>query len=161
MSLVFAGVASHAPGITGRVLLKEERCDLALVQLDRLPEGVLPVSLAAKSARPAQPVHSVGNPGASGALWIYSPGRVRQVYQDKWKIFDGLSNRQMSYDSTIVETDSPINPGDSGGPLVNDRGSLVGIAHGSHTSARSMSVFIDVRECRALVQRYYQSVEQR
>lgn len=145
-------------GINGKVVLKEDRCDLALVQLERLPEGVQPVPLAPKSARPAQSVHSVGNPGASGALWIYSPGRVRQVYHDRWKTFDELVNREISYESMILETDSPINPGDSGGPLVDDRASLVGIAHGTHLTAKNLSVFIDIRECRALLQKYHASI---
>jgi S1-C subfamily serine protease len=147
----------HKPGIRGRVILKEERCDLALVQLERLPEAVLAVELASTSVRPAQAVHSVGNPGASGALWIYSPGRVRQVYHDKWSIYDELLNRDIAYDSMIVETDSPINPGDSGGPLVNDQGRLVGIAHATNRGAQNMSRFIDVRECRAVMQRHGQN----
>jgi hypothetical protein len=118
------------------------------------------VPLAAKSAKPAQPVHSVGNPGASGALWIYSPGRVRQVFHDNWKIFDDLTKRDVQYDAMILETDSPINPGDSGGPLVDDRGSLVGIAHGIHMQAKNLSIFIDVRECRSLLDKYNQGNRQ-
>src|SRR5205807_2792241 len=74
--------------INGRVVLREERADLALVQLDRLPADARVVPLSAAKAKPGQQVHSVGNPGASKALWIYSPGKVRQVYSDKWSIPD-------------------------------------------------------------------------
>jgi S1-C subfamily serine protease len=145
-------------GIQGKVVLKEDRCDLALVQLERLPEGVKPVSLSRKSPKPAQQVHSVGNPGASRGLWIYSPGRVRQVFHDKWKVYDDLEDREFVYEAKKVETDSPINPGDSGGPLVNDQGQLVAVAHGASLRAQNMSIFIDVSECQAILEKYYRRV---
>src|SRR5262249_37311963 len=56
-----------------------------------------------------------------------------------------------------LETDSPINPGDSGGPLGNERAVLVGVAHGSRTDAQNLSLFIDVSEGRALMERYYKA----
>jgi S1-C subfamily serine protease len=146
------------PGIAGKVVLREERSDLALVELEELPEGVEPVPLALKSARPAQPVLSVGNPGISGALWNSSRGQVRQVFQHKWKITDELTNKAMNYDAWILETDSSINPGDSGGPLVDGQGNLIGIAHAVHITAKNLSVFIDLRECREVLQKYYQAI---
>jgi HEAT repeat protein len=144
-------------GIKGRVVLQEERCDLALVQLERLPDYAKVLPLSKASVQPAQQVHSLGNPGASGGLWIYSPGRVRQVLNDKWKVFDDLENRVVNYDARKIETDSPINPGDSGGPLANDRGAMVGVAHAGNMAARSFSIFIDVSEVRTLVERFYKS----
>ena len=52
--------------------------DLALIELiDPLPEGTVELKLAADSADPADRVHSIGNPGASGALRVYTSGTVR------------------------------------------------------------------------------------
>ena len=85
--------------INSRVVCREERADLALVQLERLPADARVVPLSAAKAKPGQQVHSVGNPGASKALWIYSPGKVRQVYADKWTVPDDitdLSGREIS-----------------------------------------------------------------
>jgi S1-C subfamily serine protease len=144
--------------IQGRVVFREPRADLALVQLEYLPRGVLPLPIASQKARPAQQVHSVGNPGASKAMWIYSPGKVRQVYKDKWEIGDRDTKEISKYDAVKLETDSAINPGDSGGPLVNDRCALVGIAHASNILANNMSYFIEVSEVRDVVGRYYQSL---
>ena len=59
--------------------------DLALIRLDRVPDGVPALSSRATSPDPGQTVHSIGNPGKSGALWVYTPGKVRQVYSKKWK----------------------------------------------------------------------------
>jgi S1-C subfamily serine protease len=146
------------PGTVGRVVLKEPRSDLALVRLDRLPDGARPIPLAPRSVRTAQAVHSVGNMGWSGALWVYSHGQVRQVYEKEWKTHDELTGRDLNFAAKVVETDTPLNPGDSGGPLVDGRARLVGIAHGTHARAKNLSVFIDVEECRALLRRYYESV---
>src|SRR5207302_4687426 len=125
-------------GIPGKVVMQENRADLALVQLERLPEGVQAIAFARKGTRQAQHVHSVGNPAVSSALWIYSPGRVRQIYKDKWEAGSALGDKTKTYEAVKIETDSPINPGDSGGPLVNDRGALVGVAHGARVGARNI-----------------------
>ena len=146
------------PGIPGKVVQRQERSDLALVELEALPEGLESIPLAAKSARPAQPVLSVGNPGVSGGLWNSSRGQVRQVFSYKWKITDELTGKVNHFDAWILETDSAINPGDSGGPLVSGDGNLIGIAHAVHVTAKNLSVFIDVRECRTILQNYYQSI---
>lgn len=156
--IVHSDAYKRKPGYTGRVVMKEERADLALVQLDKLPEGVQPLSLVKSKAKPAQQVHSVGNPGATKGLWIYSPGKIRQVFQDKWEITDDLDGRTHRYDAMKIETDSPINPGDSGGPLVDDRCALVGVAHGGSVVANNFSFFIETSEVRQLLDKYYRSV---
>ncbi len=148
------------PGISGTVVAREERCDLALVQLASLPGNAKVVHLAKASARPAQDVHSIGNPGASGALWVYAPGKVRQVFPDTWKVFNEREQKVHTYEAMKLETDSALNPGDSGGPLVDERGHLVGVAHGGNTQAKGLSIFIDISECRKLLEKYYQSIGQ-
>ena len=49
------------------------------IRLDRVPEGVPEVGVAKPAPTPANdPLHR--QPRPSGALWVYTPGRVRQVY---------------------------------------------------------------------------------
>lgn len=109
--------------------------DLALIRLvDRLPAGVVALKLADKEPRPSERVHSIGNPQASGALWVYSTGTVRQVYRKGWRYQDGPARA-----ARVVEMQSPINPGDSGGPVVNDAGDLVGVVSGKKVEAALMS----------------------
>src|SRR5207244_4725099 len=127
------------------------------------PEGIQAIAFARKGTngrycKPAQHVHSVGNPAVSSALWIYSPGRVRQIYKDKWEAGSALGDKTKTYEAVKIETDSPINPGDSGGPLVNDRAALVGVAHGARVGARNISTFIELGECRALLEKYFKSI---
>lgn len=139
-------------GIPGEVVEIDKQADLALVRIDRVPDGVPELPLAADSPDPGQSVHSVGNPGKSGALWVYTPGKVRQVYTKKWKA--KLDERAtVSFEARVVETDSPTNPGDSGGPLVNDRGELVGVTQGGAIDAQSISIFVDRSEVKRFLNR--------
>ena len=138
--------------IDGEVVELDKQADLALIRLDRVPEGVLEVGVAKASPDPGQSIHSLGNPGRSGALWVYTPGRVRQVYSKKWKA--KLDERTTAtFEARVIETDSATNPGDSGGPLVNDQGQLVGATEGGAVDAQLLSTFIDVSEIRRLLNR--------
>lgn len=139
-------------GIPGEVVEIDKEGDLALIRIDRVPEGVPELPLAASSPEPGQTVHSIGNPGKSGALWVYTPGKVRQVYHKKWQA--KLDEKTvLTFQAKIVETDSPTNPGDSGGPLVNDKGELVGVTQGGAIDAQSLSTFIDLSEVKKLLNR--------
>lgn len=142
---------SHGGAIHGHVLAWDEKCDLAVIQLERVPEGAQQLPLARGSPLPGQDVHSVGNPGQSGALWVYTPGKVRQVYHHKWQT--GTGPDRLDLDAKIVETQSPINRGDSGGPLVNNKGELVGVTQGHLIDAQQLSLFIDVSEVRSFLSR--------
>lgn len=137
-------------GIAGKVLAVEKTVDLALIQLDHLPDGVTAVPVAAKSVEPGQTVHSVGNTGKSDALWGYVPGKVRQVYKKEWRAKID-ANRILRFKAEVVETDSATNPGDSGGPLLNDKGELVGVTQGGAVDAQLVSTFVDVSEVQRLL----------
>jgi hypothetical protein len=135
--------------IEGKVAVVDVKHDLALVVLDTVPPGALPIPLAKESPKPGQRVHSVGNPGDSGALWVYTQGTVRQVYNKQWR---AMARREiLELDSKVVETQSPTNPGDSGGPLLNDAGELVAVTQGGTAYAQLLSLFIDVSEVRGLL----------
>jgi hypothetical protein len=131
-------------GIRGIVRARDRQADMALIQIERVPNGVQALPISNEGVSPGQTVHSVGNPGGSGALWVYTPGKVRQVYQKKWAAKAGRETLQ--FEARVIETDSPTNPGDSGGPLVNERAELVGVTQGGATNASLLSTFVDVSE---------------
>ncbi len=148
--------SSHA--IQGKVVAQDPSKDLALVQLDRLPSGFEALPMSKNTVGAGQGVHSVGSPGASPALWAYTPGTVRGVTTGyKWR---AGPQGELHCDADVVATTSPTNPGDSGGPLVNDRGELVGVTHGFHPEANSMSLFIEVNEARKFVEKHFRSRNQ-
>ncbi|MGL4419770.1 MAG: S1 family peptidase [Gemmataceae bacterium] len=133
----------------GKVIAKDRATDLAIIQLEKLPDGAVAVPLATESPEKGSSVHSVGNAGKSGGLWGYVAGKVRNVYRHKWSA--DLDGRVVRFEAKVVETDSSTNPGDSGGPLVNDRGEMVGVTEGKVKAADQLSTFIDVSEVKKLI----------
>lgn len=128
--------------IRGQVVASDPKRDLALIQLESIPEEAAALKLAAESSTPSDRVHSVGNPGTSDALWVYTTGTVRQVYRRKIKL------EGQEVDARVLETQAPLNPGDSGGPVVNDSGELIGVTSAVNRAAQLMSLCIDVSEVR-------------
>ncbi len=135
-------------GIPGRVIARDARRDLAVIELDRLPAAARAVTLAADSPSPAERVHSIGNPGKEDVLWVYTSGSVRQVFEHTWKA--GGAGRVFDFAARVVLTQSPINPGDSGGPVVNDKGELVAVVSCSAPGQQN-SECIDIREIRSVL----------
>jgi serine protease Do len=129
-------------GIRAQVISADKKRDLALLQLDRLPANVRPVRFATTSAGPGDAVESVGNPGSTDALWVYTSGTVRSIYKKQFRTAVG------DHDFTVVETQSPINTGDSGGPMFNAAGELVAISQSISPNARLVSYAVDIGELR-------------
>jgi serine protease Do len=137
-------------GLPGTVLYADQKRDLALIQVKKLPPGTMAVTMARESVGPGDTVHSIGNPGASDALWAYTPGAVKAVYKKAWMVKD--RNEVHNFEAQVVETTSPVNPGDSGGPLLNSQGELVAVTQGGVVAAQgTISYFIDVSEVRAVL----------
>src|SRR5207237_330040 len=107
---------------------------------------VVALKMARGAPGPSDRVHSVGNPGASDAFWVYTTGTVRQVYRNKFQYEDG-----QKVEARVIETQAPLNPGDSGGPVLNDRGEVVGVNAAGKPSAQLVSLCIDVAEVKALL----------
>lgn len=138
--------------IEGTVIHRKTSADLAVI---RIPAAAIPstaavIPLAQTSPKPAEDVHSVGSPGAVGALWIYTPGKVRTVYlaELRSKLEE---NFILEIKAWMILTNSATNEGDSGGPLVNDKGHLIGITQGGSTRAQAVSTFVDIREVKQVL----------
>jgi S1-C subfamily serine protease len=135
--------------LKAKVVTSEEAVDLAVVKLidpSKIPAITRAIRFAKESPFPGEKVLAIGNPGASDACWIPSPGEVRSVYRKEWKA--GVGSDVSSHRSMIVEATSPISPGDSGGPCYNNKTEMVGVTQGSLISrvAQGYSYFIDVTE---------------
>ncbi len=133
-------------GIRGRVIAVDRKRDLALVELDRIPEGAEAIKMVENSVSPGQVVESIGNPGSTDALWVYTSGTVRSVYKKQFRTGGG------DHDFRVVETQSPINSGDSGGPVVNGEGELVAISQAIAPKARLVSYCVDISEIREFLE---------
>lgn len=132
-------------GVRGRVLAIDRKRDLALIELDRIPDGVTAIALAKKEGESGETIMSIGNAGASEALWVHTSGTVRTVYQKQFRTGAG------EHDFRVLETQSPINPGDSGGPVVNESGELIGISQSLSPKARLITYCVNSTEIKALL----------
>ncbi len=132
-------------GIRGRILAVDRKRDLALIELDKIPEGATALPMVETSVSPGEIVESIGNPGSTDALWVYTSGTVRSVYQKQFRTGGG------EHDFRVVETQSPINSGDSGGPVVNSKGELVAISQAIAPKARLVSYCVDVSEIKTFL----------
>jgi hypothetical protein len=133
--------------IKAKVLVRNPKVDLALIQLEALPSKVQPLPLARETAVPGQKVYSIGNPGASGGgMWLLTEGSVRQVSHSKIQFGDKKTGLAHELDCKTILTSSPTNPGDSGGPLVNGKGELIGVTQGYNPEAREISIFVEMSE---------------
>jgi tetratricopeptide (TPR) repeat protein len=158
---------SEERGCRGKVLDTDVPHDLAVIQLiDPFPEGTQELKLATGSPDPADRVHSIGNPGASEALWVYTSGTVRQVHESEWSSLDMERRKTTLRKSKIVATQAPINPGDSGGPVVDDEGNLIGVNssttvrnRGKGNEVQLITHAIDVAEVRAFVDQTRKLIE--
>jgi hypothetical protein len=146
---VVSDYAAYRKGVApihARVVHSDSRHDLALLQLDSLPESIPELSLTARSSRPGETIHSIGNSGVgSGELWRYSTGKVRLVYSAK------MPKESGAYEGRLLETDAPTNKGDSGGPIVNDAGELVGVVMCYEVATRLISGNVDVSEVKTFL----------
>ena len=145
----FATLHENKIACVGEVIGTWQERDLALIELDSIPGDVNAVPMAANSAGPGEAVHSVGSPVASGALWVYSPGNVRQVYQRHIKYEDG-----QKVAARMLEVTSPINGGDSGSGMVNANGELIGIVNATSVRGTLMRYAIDINEVKTFMESF-------
>lgn len=138
-------------GIDGRVIARTTTKDLALIQIEQVPQGARPVKLAATSPRPGQALHVVANEGGTDSLWTYTPGTVRSVIRERFSLRIPGTSRTVKLDARVVVTSLATNAGDSGGPVVNDKAELVALVSSGRTDKRLVSECIDVTEIRAFL----------
>ncbi|HRO23571.1 MAG TPA: trypsin-like peptidase domain-containing protein [Promineifilum sp.] len=111
--------------------------DLAVIRVDDLPAGVLPIPLGdSDNAQVGQFVVAIGNPfdeAGSLSLGIIS-GLGRSLSSDR--IAEGGGRYSLPQ---VIQTDAAINPGNSGGPLLNLAGEVVGVNSAIRTSTGTNS----------------------
>jgi len=105
--------------------------DLAVIKVDQLPDGVVPLSLGEMDELAVgQTVYAIGNPfGLEGTL-------TQGIISALGRTIPALTPFSIPQS---IQTDAAINPGNSGGPLLNLEGEVIGVNAQIETDGTSRS----------------------
>jgi S1-C subfamily serine protease len=140
-------------GIRAKVVATDANRDLALLQLDRLPEGVPSLEIAESAPGASTPVFAIGNSGngsrqiATLTLWKQYRTKVTKLTYSQ----QTLENAGMTVHTWAIVLDDRVFPGDSGGPLVDAKGQLVGVLF---CQDKEHGYAVDAEEVRLLLEKY-------
>src|SRR5262249_36636723 len=113
---------ADAPRVWARVIARDPRRNLAMLEVEALPTVSAALELAAESAQPGDSLHTIGNPGGLDALWAYAALSVRQAGTAT------LSPHKDDGTTHVLLLQGPSSGNDSGGPIVNESGQVVAVA---------------------------------
>lgn len=105
----------------GSVVQQQPERDLAVIQVNRLPDGVQPAILGG-GVDYGSDVMAIGAPfglDGSASVGVVSGLGRRFTVQETGQVLDNM-----------IQFDAAVNPGNSGGPLVDMNGQVVGIVSG-------------------------------
>jgi len=106
---------------TGKVIKKNKRKDLAMIEVKGLPSSIKPVVYGKyKDVKIGQTAFAIGHPG--GLVWTFTNGMISQKRPEhNW------SYKSSRHKAKTIQIQVPINPGNSGGPLFNKDQKLIGV----------------------------------
>jgi S1-C subfamily serine protease len=106
--------------LTAEVVGTDAYSDLAVLDIQSVPDSATPLSLIEDKVAIGQPVIAIGNPlGYTGSM---TSGTVSGVDRS-------LPARNNFRIPDAIQTDAPVNPGNSGGPLVTLDGDVAGVVN--------------------------------
>jgi tetratricopeptide (TPR) repeat protein len=130
---------------TGTVLATDARRNLALLELEFVPEGATEARFAAESPTPGDSLHALSNPNRLDVLWVYTACAVRQLGRAN------LGQTTESPDPAVLIVQAPLTEGDGGGLLLNDRAELVGVVTGKTGPQQQVAFGLTINEVRAFL----------
>ncbi len=128
--------------VSARVHARQPQFDVAILQLDSLPEAVMPLELATEWPAIGEPLFAVGQRQDLDLLWILSQGFLRQVAPLPQGYF--VAGQSYLQDQSVLLVQLPISEGDSGSALVNTRGQVVGIVSAVRKTAPAVSFAVPI-----------------
>jgi S1-C subfamily serine protease/Tfp pilus assembly protein PilF len=105
------------PRVTGTVIFKSDKQDIAVLRLEKAPEHLKPLPVAVANPGPGDKVYALGSPGTTG-------GEVLEQ-----TISEGLvssTNRNVE-GVRYLQHSAAVNPGNSGGALLDEQCHVVGL----------------------------------
>jgi tetratricopeptide (TPR) repeat protein len=132
--------------LSGVVLAHDPDRDLALVELDAVPEDLKPAALAPTAPRTGEPVATMSHPTGIDLLWLFAGGTVRAVGSVAVGRDSGESPRVRAALLQLPHQDEA-----SGGPVVNAAGELVGVVAARGAARQDVAYAAVPEEIRAFL----------
>ena len=104
------------PMVRATVVFQSEKQDVAVLKLEKAPETLEPLLVAAGSPSPGEKVYAIGSPGLGREVLEQSISQG--LVSSKSRLLEGVPYLQHS---------AAVNPGNSGGPLLDEYGQVAGI----------------------------------
>jgi S1-C subfamily serine protease/Tfp pilus assembly protein PilF len=130
------------PSVPARVVARDLRRNLAILEAMEMPANSREWPIAADSTRPGDVLHTIGNPGGFDVLWVYTAVHVRQ----RGSVV--LSPRKEDGPAKVLVLQAPAAGNDSGGPVFDDAGKVVAVAGGKEGAEQQVSFAVDLAELR-------------
>jgi len=127
------------------VLATDARRNLALLEVESVPESVAEARFVADSPAPGDSLHALSNPNRLDVLWVYTACAVRQLGRAN------LGQTTEGPDPMVLIVQAPLTEGDGGGPLLNDRAELVGVVTGKTGPQQQVAFCLTLDEMRAFL----------
>jgi S1-C subfamily serine protease/tetratricopeptide (TPR) repeat protein len=141
--------------VSGVVLAKDVRRNVALLQLDALPEDVEEARLAKTPPAPGESAHLLGNAARLDLLWLYSAASVRQLGRAN------LGQTSDGPDPAVIVIQAPLTEHDGGGLLLDERGDATGMVSGKVGPQQQVAFCIAASEIEAFLSEHSAAVEPR
>jgi len=137
----------------GKVIARDQRRDLALIQIEQTPARCQALTLAARDPLAGEQIYSIGNSGESRRMWTFRSGPVNHVIDERVHAIDTRSDMKPFWvECRIIHIDMKTEHGESGSPVFNKKAELVGVLSGMSADTKS-AYAVDVREVRAILSR--------
>ncbi len=142
----------HVARIAGYVAVDPTR-DLALLQIDKTQQRLVPIAIAEKLPRKGDRVAAFGNP--QGLSFSTSEGIVSAIRSgaELSKMLGGRAYQAQGYSMTAtwIQTTAAISGGNSGGPLVDMEGQLLGLNTWTRADGQNLNFAIGSPDIKRLV----------
>ena len=136
-----------------RVVAKDKKRDLALVQITGLSKRIRPITLGTNDkVVTGEKVFSIGHPAFYG--WSITDGIVNQIrVNDTWTFGKELKkDEKPDHEATLVQHSAGITGGNSGGPLFNEKGNMIAINNMGYPGEVILNFAIVVKHAQELIQ---------
>lgn len=118
----FAHYRDHCDLVTVTVLMTDPSHDLALLQFDHLPRGIVALPAAQREPAVGDPLFNLGYDSHAATLFVWHQTRL-----SKLSVPDMDIKTVGTLADPVYETKPNFRDGFSGGPVLNARGELVGV----------------------------------